>query len=84
MLNFIYFQVLSSHEYDIFQKIVKQEYTISEELDLNAKELIEKLIIKDPSQRLGASNQNDYSALKAHQFFKNINWNNLLDLKVPN
>ena len=36
----------------------------------------------DPSQRLGAG-PNGYLALKAHPFFKGIDWINLRDVNPP-
>ncbi|RNA28243.1 hypothetical protein BpHYR1_003956 [Brachionus plicatilis] len=88
-LGCIIYQLLSgkhlftgNHEYDIFQKVVKQDFSIKEDFDVNAKDLIQKLVVKDPNQRLGASE--NYPLLKAHSFFENIKWMNLLETQVPN
>jgi len=45
-----------------------------------AKDLIEKLLQLDPSERLGAD---DYTKLKAHPFFSGIEWTDLHKQTVP-
>jgi len=53
----------------------------------DAQDLIIKILVKDPSKRLGAglpSSDYDISHLKSHPFFKGISWNNLYKLNVPN
>lgn len=77
------FKKNSSHEYDIFQKVVKVDYSIRDDFDVNAKDLIEKLLKKDPNERLGASEIHGYCVLKDHKFFKAINWTNLLESQIP-
>ena len=52
-----------------------------------AKDLINKIIIKDPSKRLGAGEPNtnyDLEHLKKHPFFKGIKWKNIINQNVPN
>ena len=53
----------------------------------NAKDLINKILIKDPDKRLGAGEPNtdlDIAHLKKHPFFKGIKWKNILNQNVPN
>ena len=56
----------------------KQElnfYNMSEE----AKDLIKKLFIFDPSLRLGSNNSDD---IKNHKFFNNVNWDDVWNKKL--
>ena len=41
------------------------------------KELCEALIVVDPSQRLGCKTKGGYDALRAHPYFKGLDWNAL-------
>ena len=52
-----------------------------------AKDLITKILVKDPSKRLGAGEpgtEYDISHLKSHPFFKGINWSKLPNITPPN
>ncbi|PIO34234.1 hypothetical protein AB205_0049980 [Aquarana catesbeiana] len=46
-------------------------------LDPHLKDLIEKLLIKTPDQRLGMNGD-----IRGHPFFRDINWDDLKQLKV--
>jgi 3-phosphoinositide dependent protein kinase-1 len=64
-------------EYITFKRIGDVDYSISEKFPEEAKDLIDKLLQKNPSDRLGSGSkgdQNDFIALKGHPFFKGINW----------
>jgi 3-phosphoinositide dependent protein kinase-1 len=58
-----------------FEKIQNVDFKFPEgnpNFTENAKDLINKLLVKDPSERLGAGKEgmdNDYYALKAHPYF---------------
>ncbi|KZT65974.1 kinase-like protein [Daedalea quercina L-15889] len=78
------FQGLS--EYLTWQKIKKLEYSFPEGFDAQAKDLVEKLLVRDPAQRLGAGphgSSTDMQALRAHPFFASINWGTLWTDPVP-
>ena len=60
-----------------FELPVKMDNCFSEE----AKDLINKLLVIDPSKRLG-SGKDGIQNLKHHPYFKNINWEELRELKV--
>lgn len=64
-------------EYLIFQKITNLDYEFPENIDEDIKDLIEKLLVILPDDRLGASDSIPYTSIRAHNFFKNINWNDL-------
>ena len=72
-----------SHEYDIFQKVVRVDYKIPDDFDQEARNLIGRWLITDPNQRLGASEAQGYPLLKEHAFFETINWQNLCE-QTPN
>ena len=69
-----------SHEYDIFQKIINLKYTFPDGFSELAQDLIKKLIIAEPNDRLGAT---DYSQLKSHEFFKSVDWTSSLVNSLP-
>lgn len=64
-------------DYLIFQKILKLEYEFPEGFDKAAKDLIEKLLVLNSCERLGATDSKPYSSIREHAFFKGIDWNNL-------
>ncbi|KAF5351814.1 hypothetical protein D9756_007409 [Leucocoprinus leucothites] len=72
------FQGLS--DFLTWQKIKKLEYTFPEGFDNEAKDLIQKLLVREPTERLGVGSpgsENDIDALKGHSFFKPISWDKL-------
>lgn len=64
----------ASNEYLIYQKILKLEYDFPENFDVEAKDLINKLIQINPDDRLGASDNIDehgYASIRRHSFIQN-------------
>ena len=49
-------------------------------VDAVAQDLVRKLLVKEPSQRLGATNIDD---LKNHEYFQGIDWDGLRVNRVP-
>lgn len=89
-LGCIVYQLLSGlppfrggHEYQIFQKITKLEYEFPDCFDSLAKDLVEKLLVLEPSERLGRPETGGFPSLKEHMFFEGIDWDNLPKLKPP-
>ena len=75
--------------YLIFRKIeeLKIEYSSNVNITEEAKGLISKILVKEPSKRLGAGEKGteyDINHLKAHPFFKGIDWDNLHNMTPPN
>ncbi len=60
-----------------FDKPVEMDNSFSDD----AKDLITKLLVVDPKQRLGAG-KDGVEKLKQYPYFKDINWEALLELKV--
>lgn len=71
------------HEYQIFQKITKLEYEFPDGFHPVAKDLVEKLLKIEPSERLGCPEMGGYERLKAHKFFEGIDWDHLPEQKPP-
>lgn len=68
-------------EYLTFQKIKALEFTFPEGFDPLAKDLVEQLLVLDPTQRLGASTS--IAAIKAHPFFAPVTFSSLFLIPVP-
>ncbi|KAK7692547.1 hypothetical protein QCA50_004177 [Cerrena zonata] len=78
------FQGLS--EYLTLEKIKSMQYSFPEGFDEEAKDLVEKLLMRDPTERLGAGEAgtpNDMNALRAHPFFASITWATLWTDPAP-
>jgi len=73
-----------SNEYQTFQKIIKMEYELPDEIPDVAKDLIKKLLVEDPNHRIGADSPEGggYEALKSHPFFEGIEWKDI-HLQTP-
>ncbi|KAF2086626.1 kinase-like protein [Saccharata proteae CBS 121410] len=56
------------------EKIVKQKLQLPYFLGPDAKDLLTRLLRKEPSKRLGANMPKDLQAIKSHRFFRKINW----------
>ena len=56
-------------------KIYDQEVQYPSNMNKDAKDFIQKLLIKNPSERLG-SGPNGIEDIKNHPFFKDVNWKN--------
>jgi len=70
---------------DIFDRILRHDLIWPEEMEPEARDIIDKLLNPDASQRLG---HNGADEVKAHPFFAGINWDTLLqenreDIFVP-
>ncbi|KAK3116291.1 hypothetical protein LTR53_003481 [Teratosphaeriaceae sp. CCFEE 6253] len=61
----------------IQQNILKQKLQLPYFLGPDAKDLLTRLLRKEPSKRLGGTNNKDLKALKAHRFFRKIDWKKL-------
>ena len=62
-----------------FAKIRACEYSMPMDIPEVAADLISKLLVKDPTKRLGAQNYDD---LMAHPFFEGVDFANLYDEKL--
>lgn len=63
----------------MFQKILHGKLVFPNDMSSNTRDIIEKLLQRDPALRLG-SGPTDSEEVKAHQYFESIDWN-LLEQK---
>lgn len=63
--------------YIIFKKIEKLDYSFHEGFDENAKDLVKKLLVIEPKERLGAKDKTYYSSIRCHPFFHGLDFDNL-------
>ncbi|KAF2165824.1 hypothetical protein M409DRAFT_24111 [Zasmidium cellare ATCC 36951] len=61
----------------IQQNILKQKLQLPYFLGPDAKDLLTRLLRKEPSKRLGGSTLKDVKVLKSHRFFRKIDWKKL-------
>jgi serine/threonine protein kinase len=64
----------------LFFNIVNQDLELPKNISKEAKDLLKKLLHKSPSKRLGA--MRGASEIKAHPWFKGVNWQDVYDRKV--
>lgn len=70
-------------DYLIFEKIKSLNYSFPENFPADAKDLIQRLLVLDPKERLGSSETGGVEALKEHPFFANVDWENIWQSKAP-
>ena len=67
----------TKNESEILENIKNVKYSFDNtDIPDDAKDLISKILVKDPKQRIGY-NSKDYSEIKNHPFFKGINFDEL-------
>ncbi|KMZ71354.1 putative Protein kinase [Zostera marina] len=70
-------------EWLIFQRIMARDLNFTDVFSNQAKDLIDKLLDPDPSNRLGMGHDG-YATLKRHPFFNGVIWENVRDMPAPN
>ncbi|KAL1918145.1 uncharacterized protein VTP21DRAFT_3411 [Calcarisporiella thermophila] len=73
----------AANQYLIFQKISRLEYEFPPSFPDTAKDLVQKLLVIDPKQRLGSPEKGGPAKLKAHPFFESIDWKSLFSDHAP-
>jgi serum/glucocorticoid-regulated kinase 2 len=66
---------------EMYHKIVNAKIKFPPRISDECKDLISKLLIRDPKLRLGASAQ-DVEAIKSHRFFAGLDWAKLLRKEI--
>mmetsp|Transcript_7016 Transcript_7016/g.10309 ORF Transcript_7016/g.10309 Transcript_7016/m.10309 type:complete len:500 (-) Transcript_7016:37-1536(-) len=69
-------------EYLIFQKILDRQFSYPDDFPVVARDLVDKLLQINPSDRLGYG-PDGYKKLKAHPFFDGIDFSNLHEQTPP-
>ncbi|XP_061467943.1 ribosomal protein S6 kinase alpha-5 isoform X2 [Rhineura floridana] len=67
---------------EISRRILKSEPPYPQEMTALAKDIIQRLLMKDPKKRLGCCS-NGADEIKQHPFFQKLNWNDLAAKRVP-
>ncbi|XP_035695063.1 3-phosphoinositide-dependent protein kinase 1-like isoform X1 [Branchiostoma floridae] len=67
----------AGNEYLIFQKIQKLEYDFPDGFNSKAQDLVKKLLILEPTERLGCEERGGYPSLRGHLFVEGIEWDTL-------
>ncbi|KAG7250609.1 hypothetical protein CRUP_026661 [Coryphaenoides rupestris] len=67
---------------DIAKRILKKDPPFPKDMGPPAKDLIQRLLIRDPQKRLG-SGPGSAENIKTHPFYQKINWEELAAKKVP-
>lgn len=67
----------SKSEYIIFKKIEKLDYSFHEGFDPNAKDLVKRLLVIEPKDRLGAMDKKFYTSIRDHPFYKGLDFDKL-------
>nr|CAD7399615.1 unnamed protein product [Timema poppensis] len=73
----------SRSEYLIFQKILKLDYDFPDGFSQSVRDLVEKLVVLDSSQRLGAKDGDSYSSIRSHSFFSGVQFETLYKQTPP-
>ncbi|MPC08502.1 ribosomal protein S6 kinase alpha-5-like isoform X1 [Portunus trituberculatus] len=71
-----------NNQQEISRRILKTQPPLPNDLSPEVRDLISRLLVKDPRQRLGGGPQ-DALEIKQHVFFKKLNWDDLAQKKVP-
>lgn len=71
------------NDYLIFQKITKLELSFTSDFDHQAKDLIFKLLVLDPTKRIGVDDNSPYASIRNHNFLKDIDFTSLRNNDPP-
>ena len=72
----------ANNETKIKEKILKSKLVLPYFLSTDAKDLLTRLLRKEPRKRLGANMPKDIQIIKSHRFFRKIDWKNLEKRKL--
>lgn len=72
----------SRNREQMFEKIMKAELAFPNFVSPLAKDILTRLLVRDPKFRLG-SGERDAAELKEHPFFAGIDWNAFMQGRVP-
>lgn len=70
------------NDYLTFEKIKSSEFVLDTSINEDGKDLIKKLLCKEPSERIGFG-PGGFDELKAHPFFKDMDWENPESVESP-
>ncbi|XP_069750016.1 ribosomal protein S6 kinase alpha-5-like isoform X2 [Narcine bancroftii] len=67
---------------EVSRRILQSDPPLPSEISPVCRDLIQKLLVKDPKKRLGSGPKGTLE-IKRHPFFKGLNWDDLLAKKIP-
>ncbi|KAI7854441.1 kinase-like domain-containing protein [Circinella umbellata] len=70
-------------DYLIFQRIKNRDLNFPEGFPAVAQDIVEKLLVLEPSERLGSEATGGMDALKQHPYFEGVDWENIWDSPAP-
>ncbi|KAI9105929.1 kinase-like domain-containing protein [Phlyctochytrium arcticum] len=70
------------NEEEIFEAILEDEILYPVNMAKDAVSLLQQLLMKDPTKRLG-SGKNDSEEIKKHSFFRGVDWDAMLQQRIP-
>jgi beta-adrenergic-receptor kinase len=76
-----FFSAKESQDYSLDCALLEMEPDLSEIENLAARDLIAKLLIKNPKKRFG--HNKNYQEIMSHEFFSDISWNSVHTMKPP-
>ncbi|KAH7713938.1 AGC/PDK1 protein kinase [Aphelenchoides avenae] len=83
-LGAIIFQMISGqppfravNEYHVLKKILALDYSFPDGFPEVAKDIVQKLLVISPSERLGSQETGGVQALKNHPYYKGVDWTDI-------
>lgn len=70
-----------ANEYQTFQKIIKREFEFPEEFPANARDLVDRLLVLEPEERLGF--KEGVEEIKKHAFFAEMDFDTVWSIPAP-
>ncbi|KAG2222376.1 hypothetical protein INT45_006898 [Circinella minor] len=70
-------------DYLIFQRIKNRDLNFPEGFPDVAQDIVEKLLVLEPSERLGSEATGGMDALKQHPYFEGVNWETIWESPAP-
>ncbi|PIO72290.1 hypothetical protein TELCIR_05785 [Teladorsagia circumcincta] len=70
-------------EYLMYKRIQKLLYTYPVDFPNIVKDLIDRLLVIKPENRLGAEKTGGPEAIRSHKFFDGVDWNDLINSEPP-
>lgn len=64
-------------QYLLIKSILEQDVVYPPEMDAAARDLISRLLVKDPAGRLGSAEMGGFDAVMRHPFFNGVDWETL-------
>lgn len=67
----------------LFKKILNLDYVYPDGFSADAKDLVQKLLVLDPSERLGAKDAKRYTSIRSHPFYEGLDFDTLHTTTPP-